>query len=132
MPLTTLLLLTLAVPSPAPDPAVERAAVAALDSCLAALEAASPSSTTAPALEQLARAAQRLEACAVTGWTRAAIAERATLALSQAPIQCPPPPVLAPAQACEERPLWLDLLSHAGAFGFGGLGGYGICAIRQR
>lgn len=127
-----LAILALAAPEPAPDPALETQAQAGLTACLARLEAAAPSSTTAPALAQLARAAQRLEACALTGWTRAAAAERAALALSQAPISCPPPPAPVCPAASEERPLWLDLLSHAGAMGLGGLGGYGICAITQR
>lgn len=125
-------LLALAAPEPAPDPVLEALAQAALTACLARLEARVPSSTTAPALVQLTRAALRLESCALTGWTRAAVAERASLALSQAPIQCPPPPVAVCPEASEERPLWLDLLSHAGAMGLGGLGGYGICSITRR
>ncbi len=80
---------------------------------------------------QLARAAQRLEACALTGWTRAAVAERAALALSQAPISCHPPP--APVcPACDDRSLLLDLLSHTGACAACSAATYGICSITQR
>jgi len=129
--ISALLLLALAVPSPAPDPAILRSAWTALDACLAELEIQEPTSTVAPALVQLARAAQRSDACAEVGWVRALIAEQALAELRRAPLQCPPPPEPAPAQACEERPLWLDLLSHSGAAALGGLGGYGICSFRK-
>ena len=126
-----LALLALAAPKPAPDPAIEAQAQAALTACLARLEARVPSSTTAPALAQLTRAALRLESCALTGWTRAAVAERASLALSQAPIQCPPPPV-AVCPPCDGRSLLVDLLSHTGACAACSAAAYGICSIRQR
>lgn len=130
--ITTLLLLTLAVPSPAPDPAILRSAWTALDACLAEIETQEPTSTTAPSVVQLARAAQRSDACAEVGWVRALIAEQALAELRRSPIQCPPPPVLAPAQACDGRPWFVDLLSHGGACAACSAAAIGICSKLPR
>jgi len=130
--ISALLLLALAVPSPAPDPAILRSAWTALDACLAEIEIQEPTSTAAPALVQLARAAQRSDACAEVGWVRALIAEQALAELRRAPLLCPPPPAAEAPQACEGRPLFVDILSHGGACAACSAAAIGICSKLPR